>query len=111
MPPGPSASPTQINTVLAFPSLFRGALDCRATSFNEDIKMACTTSIARIARGDREFGRDYIVPRPSDPRLLTTLPPAVIRAAMATGIASKRFTDAQLVDYEALLAREAYSRK
>ena len=111
MATGRSDFPNQINNVLAFPYLFRGALDCRATTFNESIKMACTFAIAKLARNDPEFGRDYIVPRPSDPRLLMTLPPAVIRAAMSSGIASKPFSEAELFDYENLLKKEALLRK
>ena len=85
---------------MAFPFLFRAALDTRATSINEEMKMACAIALAELARTkvpdtvkrayngvDIEFGREYLVPSIFDPRLLTTIPMAVAKAAMESGAA------------------------
>ena len=98
--------PNQVNNVLCFPYLFRGALDCGATAINDDMKMACVTALAELAHAesdervaeayggqDLKFGPDYIIPKPFDPRLLVELAPAVARAAMASGIASRPIDD------------------
>ena len=98
--------PNQVNNVLCFPYLFRGALDCGATAINDDMKMACVKALAELAHAesdervaeayggqDLKFGPDYIIPKPFDPRLLVELAPAVARAAMASGIASRPIDD------------------
>ncbi len=103
---GRSDYPNQINNVLGFPYIFRGALDCGATEINEAMKLAAAKAIADIAREPvperiREaypdavltFGPDYILPKPMDPRLLEAVSPAVARAAMETGVARHPITD------------------
>jgi len=85
---GRSDFPNQINNVCAFPYIFRGALDCRATQINEPIKQAATKAIAQIARSDFNlFSRDYIIPKPFDPRLKIEVSSAVVQAAMDSGVA------------------------
>ena len=92
--------PNQINNVLGFPFIFRGALDVRARNINEEMKLAATRALADLAREkvpdevlqaynlqNLEFGREYIIPKPLDPRLISTIPPAVARAAIETGVA------------------------
>ena len=104
---GRSDYPNQINNVLGFPYIFRGALDCRATTINMDMKLAAARAIASLAKAEpteeiRElypgeslhFGRDYILPKPFDRRLLTIVPPAIVEAAMASGVARRRISDA-----------------
>ncbi len=103
---GRSDYPNQVNNVMGFPYIFRGALDVRASQINEDMKVAAAEAIAALAReevpeevsaayGGRqmEFGPDYIIPAPFDPRLMTTVPVAVAKAAMATGVARKPILD------------------
>lgn len=103
---GRSDYPNQVNNVLGFPYIFRGALDCRATSINEEMKLGATYAIAALAKEpvpedvkkiyrtpDLEFGRDYILPKPFDPRLIYTVPPAIAKAAMETGISQAPITD------------------
>jgi malate dehydrogenase (oxaloacetate-decarboxylating)(NADP+) len=103
---GRSDYPNQVNNVLCFPYLFRGALDCGATVINEEMKIACVEALADLALaepsdvvaaayGDQtlSFGPDYIIPKPFDPRLITTLAPAVAKAAMASGVATRPITD------------------
>ncbi|MDE6553033.1 MAG: malate dehydrogenase [Muribaculaceae bacterium] len=103
---GRSDYPNQINNVLGFPYIFRGALDCGATTINEEMKVAAARAIASLAQepvpdtivkayGGKsiEFGPDYILPKPFDRRLLTVVAPAVIQAAMDSGVARKRITD------------------
>ncbi|MDE7346904.1 MAG: hypothetical protein K2N48_09240 [Muribaculaceae bacterium] len=103
---GRSDYPNQINNVLGFPYIFRGALDCGATTINEEMKVAAARAIAELARqevpdtivkayGGRhlEFGPDYILPKPFDRRLLTVVAPAVIEAAMQSGVARKEIKD------------------
>ncbi|MDE6127314.1 MAG: NADP-dependent malic enzyme [Muribaculaceae bacterium] len=103
---GRSDYPNQINNVLGFPYIFRGALDCGATEINEEMKLAAARAIARIAREEvpqrirdaypgatLSFGPDYILPKPMDPRLLAAVSPAVARAAIATGVARRPITD------------------
>lgn len=100
---GRSDYPNQINNVMCFPFLFRGTLDAGARVINDEMKMAVATTLAEIARepvpkeverayAGREFnfGPDYIIPTPFDPRLLYRLPKAVIKAAMASGVATDR---------------------
>ncbi|MCM1293133.1 MAG: NADP-dependent malic enzyme [Bacteroides sp.] len=99
---GRSDYPNQINNVLGFPYIFRGALDCGATQINEAMKLAAVHAIAYLAKlpvppvvntaydmTDIHFGRNYILPKPLDPRLLTTVSPAVARGAMESGVATR----------------------
>lgn len=103
---GRSDYPNQINNVLGFPYIFRGALDCGAVSINEEMKLAAVHAIADLAKmpvppvvnaaydiTDLKFGRDYILPKPLDPRLLTSVAPAVARGAMESGVARRPITD------------------
>lgn len=103
---GRSDYPNQVNNVLGFPYIFRGALDCRATVINEEMKLGATYAIAAIAKepvpeevlkvyGLKElsFGKDYILPKPFDPRLLYNVPPAIVKAAMESGVAKAPVTD------------------
>ena len=107
---GRSDYPNQVNNVLGFPYLFRGALDIHARAINEEMKIACANALAELAREDvpdevavaygRElkFGRDYIIPTPFDPRLIFRVPPAVAKAGMQTGAARRPIID--LPNYE-----------
>ena len=103
---GRSDLPNQVNNVICFPYLFRGALDVGATSINEEMKIACVKAIADLAMAessevvsrayggrDLTFGPDYFIPKPFDPRLIVRLAPAVARAAMDSGVASRPITD------------------
>ena len=103
---GRSDYPNQINNVLGFPYIFRGALDCSATAINEEMKLAAVRAIADLAKcpvpsvvnaaynmEGVSFGREYILPKPLDPRLLTTVAPAVAKAAIASGVARREITD------------------
>ena len=103
---GRSDYPNQINNVLGFPYIFRGALDCGATEINEEMKVAAAKAIAELAQqpvpdvivkayGGKplSFGPDYILPKPFDRRLLTVVAPAVIQAAMTSGVARKEIKD------------------
>ncbi|SUB03134.1 NADP-dependent malic enzyme [Pannonibacter phragmitetus] len=103
---GRSDYPNQVNNVLGFPYIFRGALDVRATTINDAMKVACAQALAALAReevpdevaaayrGSRpKFGPDYIIPVPFDPRLISTIPPAVAQAAMDTGVARRPIID------------------
>ncbi|MCF7802248.1 MAG: NADP-dependent malic enzyme, partial [Candidatus Marinimicrobia bacterium] len=100
---GRSDYPNQINNVLGFPFIFRGALDVRATAINEEMKVAATMALANLAKEDvpdevaraygvdrLEFGRDYLIPKPFDPRVLIWEASAVAQAAMETGVAQKK---------------------
>ncbi|MDX2257359.1 MAG: NADP-dependent malic enzyme [Hyphomicrobiaceae bacterium] len=115
MATGRSDYPNQVNNVLCFPFIFRGALDVQASTINDAMKIAATEALAELARievpdqvanafhGRRPtFGPDYIIPAPFDPRLITAIPPAVAKAAMDTGVARK-----PIVDMEAYVARLA----
>lgn len=106
MATGRSDYPNQINNVLGFPFIFRGALDVRARTINEEMKIAAVKALADLAKKyvpelvtkaynmeNIVFGRDYIIPKPLDPRLITTVSPAVARAAMDSGVAGKPITD------------------
>ncbi len=106
MATGRSDHPNQINNVLGFPFLFRGALDARATTFNEAMKIAAVHALAGLAREDvpesvrkayggnrLRFGPDYILPKPFDPRLIEVVPAAVARAATESGVARKPLED------------------
>ncbi|ARJ66739.1 malic enzyme [Magnetospirillum sp. ME-1] len=103
---GRSDYPNQINNVLGFPYIFRGALDVRASTINEAMKIAAARAIAALAREDvpdevdaaysgrrLRYGPDYIIPVPFDPRLISSIPPAVAKAAMDTGVARKPIVD------------------
>ncbi len=103
MATGRSDYPNQVNNVLGFPFIFRGALDVRATAINDEMKLAATRALAELARMDvpdsvrraygvetMEFGPEYIIPKPFDPRVLTHVAPAVARAAMETGVAQRQ---------------------
>jgi len=102
MATGRSDFPNQVNNVLGFPFIFRGALDVRATAINDEMKLAATHALAELARMDvpdsvrraygvetLEFGPEYIIPKPFDPRVLTYVAPAVARAAMESGVAQR----------------------
>jgi malate dehydrogenase (oxaloacetate-decarboxylating)(NADP+) len=106
MATGRSDYPNQVNNVLGFPYIFRGALDVRATEINEEMKLAAVHALADLAtkpvpdivnlaynETNIVFGKNYIIPKPVDPRLLTTVAPAVAKAAIATGVARKIITD------------------
>ncbi len=103
---GRSDYPNQVNNVLCFPFLFRGALDAGATEINEDMKKACAFAIAELAQAEAHdivmraygaesfvFGPEYIIPKPFDPRLITKLAPAVAKAAMESGVATRPIPD------------------
>ncbi len=102
---GRSDYPNQVNNVLGFPYLFRGALDVHARAINDEMKIACAQALAKLARQDvpdevamaygrkLAFGRDYIIPAPFDPRLIHTIPPAVAKACMDTGAARRPIVD------------------
>lgn len=103
---GRSDHPNQINNVLGFPYIFRGALDVRATEINEEMKLAAVKALADLAKesvpdmvtrayGNTkiEFGKDYLIPKPLDPRLITSISPAVAKAAMDSGMATHHITD------------------
>jgi malate dehydrogenase (oxaloacetate-decarboxylating)(NADP+) len=105
MATGRSDYPNQINNVLGFPYIFRGALDVQATTINMEMKIAAARALANLAREDvpdevaaaygtrPKYGRDYIIPVPFDPRLIAAVPPAVAKAAMDTGVARKPIHD------------------
>ena len=103
---GRSDYPNQINNVLGFPYIFRGALDVRATVINEEMKLAAAKALAMLAKErvpgyvmqaynltELHFGRDYLIPKPLDKRLISTVAPAVAKAAMDTGVARFQITD------------------
>jgi malate dehydrogenase (oxaloacetate-decarboxylating)(NADP+) len=103
---GRSDYPNQVNNVLGFPYIFRGALDVRARTINMEMKIAAANALAQLARedvpddvarayhGERpRFGRDYLIPVPFDPRLISIVPPAIAQAAMDTGVARKPIVD------------------
>jgi malate dehydrogenase (oxaloacetate-decarboxylating)(NADP+) len=105
MATGRSDYPNQVNNVLGFPYIFRGALDVRARTINMEMKIAAARALAALAREDvpdevaaaygtrPKFGPDYIIPVPFDPRLISSIPPAVAQAAMETGVARKPIVD------------------
>jgi malate dehydrogenase (oxaloacetate-decarboxylating)(NADP+) len=103
---GRSDYPNQVNNVLCFPYIFRGALDCGATRITEAMKLACVSAIAELAEAeandavaaayagqDLTFGPDYIIPKPFDPRLMAAIAPAVAAAAEASGVATRPIAD------------------
>jgi malate dehydrogenase (oxaloacetate-decarboxylating)(NADP+) len=106
MATGRSDNPNQVNNVLGFPYIFRGALDVRATEINEAMKLAAVRAIAELAKepvpesvnkayenNALSFGPEYLIPKPLDPRLITTISPAVARAAMESGVARRPIPD------------------
>ena len=106
MATGRSDHPNQVNNVLGFPFIFRGALDVRATAINEAMKKAAVIALADLAKESvpeqvnvvydetrLSFGKNYIIPKPFDPRLITTVPPAVAKAAMESGVAKEPIED------------------
>ncbi|MCB0430583.1 MAG: NADP-dependent malic enzyme [Flavobacteriales bacterium] len=106
MATGRSDYPNQVNNVLGFPFIFRGALDVRATTINEEMKLAAVQAIANLAKEpvpeivnqaynarNMVFGKDYIIPKPMDPRLITRVAPAVAKAALETGVAKHTIED------------------
>ncbi|MBV9512157.1 MAG: NADP-dependent malic enzyme, partial [Caulobacteraceae bacterium] len=113
---GRSDYPNQVNNVLGFPYIFRGALDVRATRVNHEMKIACANALAQLAREDvpdevaaayhgraLKFGPDYIIPAPFDPRLIWYVPPFIAKAAMDTGVARRPIKDMEA--YRASLAQ------
>ncbi|MCL4110746.1 UNVERIFIED_CONTAM: hypothetical protein GTU68_009171 [Idotea baltica] len=92
MATGRSDYPNQVNNVLGFPFIFRGALDVRASEINEEMKLAAVRALANLAKKP-EFSKSYIIPKPVDPRLITEVAPAVAKAAMETGVAKHPITD------------------
>ncbi|WP_028603583.1 NADP-dependent malic enzyme [Ottowia thiooxydans] len=116
---GRSDYPNQVNNVLCFPYIFRGALDCGATKITEEMKLACVREIAALAKAessaevaaayagkDLQFGPDYIIPTPFDPRLILRIAPAVAEAAVASGVATRPIEDMDA--YRASLGRFVY---
>ena len=112
---GRSDYPNQVNNVLGFPYIFRGALDVQATTINMEMKIAAAQALADLAREDvpdevatayqgsrPRFGRDYIIPVPFDPRLIHTVPPAVAKAAMDSGVARRPIVDMRSLQGAAL---------
>ena len=106
MATGRSDHPNQVNNVLGFPFIFRGALDVRATKINEEMKMAAVIALAELTKEPvpeqvniaysetrLAFGKDYIIPKPFDPRLIAEIPPAVAKAAIDSGVAKEPITD------------------
>ncbi len=127
---GRSDYPNQVNNVLGFPYLFRGALDIHARAINDEMKIACAEALAALAREDvpdevalaygtnLTFGRDYIIPTPFDPRLIYVIPPAVAKAGMDTGVARRPIADMEAytnalkerLDPTASILRSLYDR-
>jgi malate dehydrogenase (oxaloacetate-decarboxylating)(NADP+) len=116
---GRSDYPTQVNNSLCFPFIFRGALDVGATTINEAMKLACVKAIAELAQAEQSdvaaaaygegltsFGPDFLIPRPFDPRLITMIAPAVAKAAMESGVATRPIAD--LNAYRASLQQIVY---
>lgn len=123
MATGRSDFPNQVNNVLGFPYIFRGALDVRATAINEEMKIAAVKAIAQMAKKpvpeavnlaynttNLKFGRDYIIPKPMDQRLITEVSSAVARAAMESGVARRAITD-WAAYHEELLSRLGNNNK
>jgi malate dehydrogenase (oxaloacetate-decarboxylating)(NADP+) len=123
MATGRSDYPNQINNVLGFPFIFRGALDVRAKTINEEMKLAAVYALAELAKENVPekvtiaykvqnlvFGKEYIIPKPLDPRLITKVAPAVARAAMETGIARKPITDWKEYEIELMKRMGIYNK-
>ncbi len=120
---GRSDTPNQVNNVLGFPFIFRGALDCGAKKINEEMKIAAVYAIANLAKEpvpeqvaeaynlkSLTFGKDYIIPKPFDQRLITSVPPAIAKAAMDSGVATKPILDWDKYEEE-LLERMGWEHK
>ncbi|WP_186399825.1 NADP-dependent malic enzyme [Stappia sp. P2PMeth1] len=116
---GRSDYPNQVNNVLGFPYIFRGALDVQATTINDEMKVACARALADLAReevpdevaaayrGNRpKFGPEYIIPVPFDPRLIATIPPAVAQAAMDSGVARRPIVDMEAYRHQLSARRD-----
>jgi malate dehydrogenase (oxaloacetate-decarboxylating)(NADP+) len=116
---GRSDYPNEVNNVLCFPYIFRGALDCGATRITEEMKLACVTAIARLAEAeandavaaayagqDLTFGPEYIIPKPFDPRLMAAIAPAVATAAAESGVATRPIPDMRA--YREMLGEMVY---
>lgn len=123
MATGRSDNPNQVNNVLGFPYIFRGALDVRATKINEEMKLAAVHALADLAKKsvpeqvnivydeiNLSFGKEYIIPKPFDPRLIYEIPPAVAKAAMDSGVALEPITDWERYREE-LMERSGSGRK
>ncbi|MBV6513755.1 MAG: NADP-dependent malic enzyme [Ignavibacteriaceae bacterium] len=123
MATGRSDYPNQINNVLGFPFIFRGALDVRATAINDEMKLAASHALAELAKEEVpevvrrayqgqeiKFGKEYIVPKPFDPRVLTYVAPAVAKAAMETGVAKNPIEDWDIYK-ESLRERQGLSKE
>ncbi|MBS0247302.1 MAG: NADP-dependent malic enzyme [Proteobacteria bacterium] len=118
MATGRSDYPNQINNVLGFPFIFRGALDVRASTINMEMKIAAAKALAALAREDvpdevaatyggrLKFGPEYIIPTPFDPRLMSYVPPAVAKAAMDTGVARKPIADMEAYKHQLSARRD-----
>lgn len=120
---GRSDYPNQVNNVLGFPFIFRGALDVKAKAINEEMKIAAAYALAELTKKEVPesvnaayksknlvFGREYIIPKPLDPRLITTVAPAVARAAMETGVARKHITDWEAYEIELMKRMGIYNQ-
>jgi len=120
---GRSDYPNQINNVLGFPFIFRGALDVKAKTINDEMKLAATHALADLAKQDVPetvnqayasknliFGKDYIIPKPLDPRLITVVAPAVAKAAIETGVARKEITDWEAYEIELMKRMGLYNK-
>ena len=123
MATGRSDHPNQVNNVLGFPFIFRGALDVRATKINEEMKMAAVHALADLAKKSvpeqvnivydevsLSFGKEYIIPKPFDPRLIYEIPPAIAKAAIESGVALEPITDWEKYREE-LMERSGSGRK
>ena len=123
MATGRSDHPNQVNNVLGFPFIFRGALDVRATKINEEMKLAAVHALADLAKKSvpeqvnivydevsLTFGKEYIIPKPFDPRLIYEIPPAIAKAAIKSGVALKPITDWEKYREE-LMERSGSGRK
>ena len=120
---GRSDYPNQVNNVLGFPFIFRGALDVLAKTINEEMKLAAVNALARLAKeavpeqvnaaykvSNLTFGREYIIPKPLDPRLITYVAPAVAKAAMESGVARKPITDWKAYEIELMKRMGLYDK-
>lgn len=120
---GRSDFPNQVNNVLGFPFIFRGALDVRARTINEEMKLAAVYALAKLAKeavpeqvnvaykvSNLTFGREYIIPKPLDPRLITFVSPAVAKAAMETGVARKPVSDWKAYEIELMKRMGLYEK-
>jgi malate dehydrogenase (oxaloacetate-decarboxylating)(NADP+) len=128
---GRSDYPNQVNNVLCFPFIFRGALDVGATTITEEMKLACLRAIAELAHAEQSdvvaqayagealsFGPEYLIPKPFDPRLMVMVPPAVAKAAMDSGVASRPIADfdayrerlSQFIYHSSLIMKPVFAR-